>query len=222
MKTLLLSVFALTMAHVSFAQINKGALLVGAGINFNHSNNTSLNAGSQNYDVKNTSFSLYPSVGYFTNDNFMIGMGLGYSYSGLKDDSNDPNSTPYINNRNEFSVNPYVRKYIEISEKLYFRLGASASAGMGSVKRGETAGELKKAMDIFSLGVSISPGLTYFLTPKWALYAQYGNVYYAYEHNKIYSTNNSEFDRESDQNRFGASLSLNSFGLGIQYFLRNE
>ena len=223
MKTVLITLCALTMAHLSYSQINKGALLLEGGLSFSQSDyNNEHNTADMtiSYEGKSTIFSLSPRIGYLTSETFMVGMGIGYSFYGSKIESSDPLSAAAVTNTNIFSISPYVRKYIVLSDKLYLDVTGRLSAGMGWSKDKMNS---EKKDDIFIVGVNIIPGFTYFVNPKWALIANVGRVYYDYSQRKSERTDsNSNSNSKNVDNQFGVSFALNTFGLGVQYYLRNE
>ncbi len=222
MKTVLLSLFALTMAHLSFAQINQGALLVGAGFNFLHFNDVrenQINSQSLTSESNTTNFSFFPSVGYFVKPNLMVGLGLGYQLSNQVS-SNSQTDDELAFNRHTFSISPYVKKYMELNDNLYFNIHVGVLGGFGWMNENYNGTESKS--DFYQLRAAVSPGLTYFLNQKWALFANYGSIFYQFEHKIDYQNNSSDIASTTNSNYFAASFSLNSFSLGIQYFLRNE
>lgn len=69
MKTVILALMVLATAQFSFAQVNKGAVLIGAGLYVNHSNSVRENMiNNQTLKVKgsSTTVGFYPSIGFFT------------------------------------------------------------------------------------------------------------------------------------------------------------
>lgn len=76
--------------------------------------------------------------------------------------------------------------------------------------------------DFYMIGAEIAPGLSYFINAKWALFANYGSLFYQFSHDINYRPGTSEISTTTNRNNFGASFSLNTFDLGIQYFLRTE
>lgn len=221
MKTVLLTLVALTIAHLSHSQINKGALLLEGGLSFSQSEYTddfNSSAISNLYEVKMTQFSLSPRIGYFVNETFLIGIGAGYSFSGTKSESSDSLRLANDRSTNIFSISPYVRKYIVLSDKFYLDVTGRLSAGMGWTKYDMNS---DRTEDVFKVGVDIIPGFTYFVNPKWAVTANFGRIYYDYSQRKSESTDFNSTSKNSD-NQYGVSFALNTFGLGVQYFLRNE
>jgi len=99
MKKVLLTLTAIAgLTIAANAQTEKGKIMVGGQVGFETSK-------VKDIDLKNNSFSINPTVGYFVSDNWAVGTGVGYNWS--KTESNKENSTKV----DAFQVAPFVRKY---------------------------------------------------------------------------------------------------------------
>jgi len=68
---------------------------------------------------------------------------------------------------------------------------------------------------VYSLNVS--PGISYFLSDKWALKTSFGSLFYRRTNAKI--TEGSEGERyELKDSEFGFNFSMDSYSLGIAYY----
>ncbi len=76
--------------------------------------------------------------------------------------------------------------------------------------------------DIFEIGASIGPGLTNFLSDRWAATGRIGSFYYNRTETNLTSSNDSSEERKNVNSSYGFSASLNTFSIGVQYFLRND
>ncbi|WP_244214217.1 hypothetical protein [Pedobacter jejuensis] len=75
MKKLLLSVVGVAgLVYGANAQTEKGKVILGGSVGFN----SSKVEGAAKSDV---SFNVIPSVGFFVDNNFAIGTGVGYTYN---------------------------------------------------------------------------------------------------------------------------------------------
>jgi hypothetical protein len=119
MKKLLL---ILALAVFSFANAQKGTVLVLGGVSF-WSNNESYQAGQS----KSENFNFSPKVGYQFKDNWTVGVETGFSISKNKYNSqeNQPNNQEIINKN--FSAGAFVRYSKSLSQM--FLLYADVGAG---------------------------------------------------------------------------------------------
>jgi hypothetical protein len=113
-------------------------------------------------------------------------------------------------------IGPTVTRYISLREKLYLTVGGGLIAGFGTSKDIETDEKSK----ILSLGLGVRPGVALFLNDSFALSAGIGNLFYSFESEKSEESNvNGETPKDTRHN-YGLSFSLNTFSVGLRYFLR--
>lgn len=146
MKKIFLSA-AMMIAAVSFASAQ---WFVGGSVGFGHNEQgyDMFNFGGINttdfYDekVETTSFNIVPKFGYIFDESWMVGLGLGYSHTKIKD----------VAKQNMYGLNPYVRYTA-------WQVGRFSLAFQGDVTG--YMGELKYDMGgkdkIRSASVAISP-----------------------------------------------------------------
>lgn len=175
------------------AQTSAGTIMLGGGFNF--SSSTEETASD---DLKSSSFSLVPSVGYFVSDNFAIGIDLGF------------NSSKYTNDDKEtsFQFSPYARFYKFLAEEKFAIYGQGGVYFESGKYDPETGNETKTG----AFGIYVAPGFAYFFNEKWALDLQLRGIsFVSYDPDK-----DGDNDKEKDFN-FGA----NSFNptLGFRYFI---
>lgn len=187
--------------------IQKGTWNLGGTFSLNNSNsefdsNTSKNENDQFY------IGFYPRVGYAINNNLIIGLGLGYEY--IDDKTYYSGIENYDSNQNTLVIFPYIKKYFNINEKFSFHL-------QGEFRVSKSWTDSKDLININSnetsnsLFVGIRPGITYFLTKKFALETSIGAL--------GYSTGKHENDNgEGKFNSFNFNLNSNNLLFGLSYY----
>lgn len=197
MKKLLLA-SAVALFGLSNAQIAKGTTFVSGVVGF-------AQESDNNENVKESTFAIVPTVGYFVNTNLAVGLGVGYTNSNEKFEG-DNYTTKDIHEA--IVVEPFVRKYWTLGEKLYFFGQLSVPMQFGNYKYEETGEETTK--DKYnSFGVSVKPGLDYFLNKNWSIEATIGNFGYQttkFDHEGAKSTDN-----------FNFGLNLKEINFGVKY-----
>ena len=141
MKKLFLGAALLLASATSFAQTEKGKLMVGASSDLNFTSTTN----DETDDTTNT-FEVSPQVGYFVADNIAVGLNFGYSNVNPEGDDNSTNT---------IGVGPFARVYFLEEEKI--RPYAQAAYLYNSVKVGDA-----DATDASEIG--LTGGAAYFIT----------------------------------------------------------
>lgn len=213
MKKLLIITFLLTFGIIIGQEkeenlnIQKGTWNLGGTFSLNNSNsefnaNTSKNENDQFY------IGFYPRVGYAINNNLIIGLGLGYEYRDFKTYYSGIEN--YNSNQNTLVVFPYIKKYFNLTEKFSFHL-------QGEFRVSKSWTDSKDLININSnetsniLFVGIRPGITYFLTKKFALETSIGTL--------GYSTGKNEIDNgEGKFNSFDLNFNSNNLLFGLSYY----
>ena len=135
----------------------KNLVFIGGGFN--------LSSDKIKDGAETLSFSITPKIGYFLNDNFALGLGLGYSTS--KRTGNNGNE---VFTSNSWSFDPFARYYVAKTGNLSF-------FGEGSIEiGGSTATDNPK---FFTMAVRVSPALSYNLSDKVSLEANLGGLSYS-------------------------------------------
>lgn len=214
MKKILLA-GAVALFGLSNAQIAKGTTYLSGSVGYSQEE-------SNNGNLKKENFNVLPTVGYFVNTNLAIGLGIGY-----QTEKNTTTTTATLGNTtvvNEsivktpaFVVAPFVRKYWTLSDKLYFfgqlavpmqfgktetETNSVATSG-NTVVTNSTSTEAKYT----KIGVTVKPGLDYFLNKNWSIEATIGEFGYSnYKPKDGDATNNYNF-----------GLNLSSVTFGVKY-----
>jgi hypothetical protein len=200
----------------SYSQVQKGTIVIGGGINLNGNSGNSTNASNYDRNSSNGNFGISGSYEKFVSNITAVGISLGYTYYGSSSEFDYGNGTQeYGTRRNMIQIGPTVTRYISLREKLYLTVGGGFLVGFGTTKDIETDEKSK----IWSLGLGVRPGVAFFLNDNFALSAGIGNLFYSFESEKSEESNvNGETPKDTRHN-YGLSFSLNTFSVGLRYFL---
>lgn len=214
MKKLLLA-GAVALFGLSNAQIAKGTAYISGSVGYSQEE-------SNNGDLKKENFNVLPTVGYFVGTNLAVGLGIGYQ----TEKNTATTTTTFLNttvvNENvtkkpAFVVAPFVRKYWTLSDKLFIfgqlavpmqfgktEVESNSVATTGStVVTNSTSTEAKYT----KIGVTVKPGLDYFLNKNWSIEATIGEFGYSnFKPKDGDATNNYNF-----------GLNLSSVTFGVKY-----
>jgi len=214
MKKLLLA-GAVALFGLSNAQIAQGTAYISGSVGYSQEE-------SNNGDLKKENFNVLPTVGYFVGTNLAVGLGIGYQ----TEKNTATTTTTFLNttvvNENvtkkpAFVVAPFVRKYWTLSDKLFVfgqlavpmqfgktEVEANSVATTGStVVTNSTSTEAKYT----KIGVTVKPGLDYFLNKNWSIEATIGEFGYSnFKPKDGDATNNYNF-----------GLNLSSVTFGVKY-----
>lgn len=198
MRKLILICGALFIGALAQAQIQKGDIQLGGTVSFN---------SNELGDLDNESFSILPQAGLFVSDLTSIGVIIGYnSNSNTVFDQGTGNLEDVKNNL--FVFGAYARFHKSVVDNLYLFLQPALRFGTGENEFAAPA-----VGDINSFNIGLSPGITYFLSPKFAIEMNLGGVSY----------NRNTFDvngNETTSNNFNFNLDLASLGLGLNFYIR--
>lgn len=214
MKKLLIA-SAVALFGLSNAQIAKGTVYLSGSVGYSQQE-------TNNGNVKEENFNVLPRAGFFVAPNLAVGLGLGYQTStdteittsnigGASVVSTDKFKTP------AFVVEPFVRKYWTLGDKLYFfgQLAVPMQFGKaeventtvatfgGTTETTTTSTEAKYT----SVGVTVKPGLDYFLNKNWTIEATIGEFGY----------NNFKPKEGDATNNYNFGLNLSSVTIGVKY-----
>jgi hypothetical protein len=138
-----------------------------------------------------SSFRLAPQAGLFVTDLTSVGLTMSYS-----------------SNSNFFGFGVFSRFHKKVVENFYFYLQPSISYLKGSSESGNSLGSELSILDI-----GIAPGVTYFLSPKFALGMNIGSLNYN-------STTNESGGVKTNREEFTLFMNLNSASFNISYFIK--
>lgn len=224
MKRLLIALNISIISGNLLAQVQKGTILAGGSISYNGTNNKgefSVNSGFVLDEYKRNLIAIRPHIGFFTTESMLLGVGLTYEHNSTerRGSFNGSPSTPFVEKSNLILINPYLTKFSRLTDKFYFTTTINLLVGLGQGKYGEN-GTLET--NIFELRVNITPGLTYFISNKWALRGSIGQLFYNRKQEKIATDIGLSEDPKNVDNNYGLNVSFNTFSIGFQYYLNNN
>lgn len=194
-KSILILMLLTTASFGVYAQAKKGNFSVGGSIGF-----SSFKDEDNEGEYKRTSFGVTPQLGYFLADGVEIGV-LGTLQTSKEEyeAADGPKGT-------DFAVGPYFKYYIFTSNE-NFAFTVQASALFGGTKDEPAVGDPVKGSQFVA---AISPGFSYFFTPKLGLDFQLAGISFVSE------KPNKDLDDKTTEFTFG----IESFSptLGFRYF----
>ncbi|WBV57742.1 outer membrane beta-barrel protein [Chryseobacterium sp. PTM-20240506] len=214
MKKLLLA-SAIALFGLSNAQIAKGTTYLSGSVGYSQEE-------TNNGNLKTENFNVLPTVGYFVNTNLAIGLGVGYQTEKTTATTtttilNTTTVSENITKKPAFVVAPFVRKYWTLSEKLYIfgQLAVPMEFGKTKLENNSvsTSGNTTVSNSTSSeakytqIGVTVKPGLDYFLNKNWSIEATIGEFGY----------NNYKPKDGDATNNYNFGLNLSSVTFGVKY-----
>jgi hypothetical protein len=208
-------------------QTEKGNFAIGGNINYNQKNyNNTGNEYIYSNIIRENTFKINPNIGYFVKKNLEIGVDVFYDYNQQKYKINNfetvqpvnsfvPESTEMLTITSTFGLGAYLNYYVPIIEKLSFSLNNSISFANGKIEKQYSNNVYTpQSGKINGFGLSISPGLIYFISPKLSFQTKFADLHY----NNFKST----FDNSNNSIKlddFGIGTDLSSLLLGINYYI---
>ncbi len=226
MKHLLLTSFTILSFTFSHAQLQKGTMLLEGTFNVSGNSMTdefNLFGGLNDFELRNNSIAIAPRIGWFTNNNLLLGVGLLFQNNTSKNFNffNGTQSVVFITRNNLYSINPYFTKFSPLTDKLYLTTSVNVLIGFGS--ENAELGDQEQAADVFQAGLNIVPGLTYFISEKWGLQASIGQLFFQHRQAKLTTDlGQQQEDPKNTSNNFGLSFSANTYRIGFQYYLTRK
>ncbi|MEG0760559.1 outer membrane beta-barrel protein [Chryseobacterium sp.] len=198
MKKLLIA-SAVALFGLSNAQIAKGTTYVSGTVGYSSTEDNNTNN-------KEDDFKVIPTVGYFVASNVAVGVGVGYA-SNI--DKTDVTGGSRKFTTSSIVVEPFARKYWTLGEKLYIFGQVSVPMAFGDDKEEVTAANVTTSTKekFNSFGVSIKPGLDYFVSKNWTLEATLGDFGYS----------NSKYKNSESVDNYRFGLDLASVSIGVKY-----
>lgn len=207
---------AIALFGLSNAQIAAGTTYLSGSVGYSQQERN-------NGDNKTENFNVLPTVGYFVSNNFAIGLGIGYQTQKETNIVNNfmvPGTTIVTTNETKqpaFVVAPFARKYWTLGDKLYIfgQLAVPMQFGKTEVENTTvtTSGSSVTTVSSSSeakytqVGVTVKPGLDYFLNKNWSIEATIGEFGY----------NNFKPKDGDATNNYSFGLNLSTVTFGVKY-----
>lgn len=149
MKKNVILLILLAISTGSYAQFEKGDIVLGGGVSFSVENTKITGNGSTTESDPVTSYLLMPRFGYLINETLEIGITAGFGKSGYDNGS-------YSSEQSSTSIGIYGRKYFSLNDVLSFYANGGINLGFG-----EYSFSGSEERDFKSTSVLISPGLMF-------------------------------------------------------------
>jgi hypothetical protein len=147
-------------------------------------------------------FELSPAFGYFLNDKYAVGGGIGFISTSQKT-TYDPNQS-FEYESQAITFRAFAKRYFLISDNFYFMMTGSVDFSRG--KQGQNPDKTK----YYSLGLSFKPAFIFFPSPKWGIEGGIGNLGFSHTRN---------LSEEEKYNNF--YLNYGTLYLGFAYYILN-
>jgi hypothetical protein len=154
-KIVLLITCSFIISLISSAQISKGSILLGGGLNYS-------NNDFDNNTNKSRTYGFSPSIGIAVRENKVLGLSLFFSHL-----TNHVSGSPSDAVTNNYGAGIFLRKYLPVGKNFYL-------FGQGNADFNYYKYELKDLLlgrlnEHYALGIRLFPGLSYALTKKFHL-----------------------------------------------------
>lgn len=203
-KISLLVFVSLFLVQVSEAQ----DLFVSGSLNLTTESSEVTSGGTTNEGPTTTTFRLSPKVGYYLNEDFAIGAGIGFS----SNKTTTPGNPETVDKSGFFYLNPFARYYL-LREGNFAVLGEGGlNFGFGSSET-TSGGTTNEGPSESFFQIYAAPMIEYSLTDMVALEASVGIL--------TFETEKTEQDfggttQTSKDNEFGLRLFPNSVNFGVR------
>ncbi|MGD1945808.1 MAG: hypothetical protein ACFB0A_06015 [Croceivirga sp.] len=180
------------------------------------------NNESENEDSFSTndsrSINFRSAVGHTVSDNLIVGLGFGYGRrtQDLDFSANDGAFNNTENTTNTYSVFPYVKKFFGLSKSLAFFIQGEVRYDRSELEQ-ETmnVGQFNRDNNTDSLFVGIRPGMTFFVSKKFAFETNFGSLGYSRFSSEA---NNGDLDSSSTGNSFNFDFNPSNLFFGLSYY----
>lgn len=203
---LILATVLCSSASYLQAQISKGTSLLGGSIQFNSNNSESTNNG---YKDKNSLFRVSPTYGVFIKQNLAIGGELSYANINSTTSTSGNWGSQYEKRKeNRYGASVFLRHYKNLGRSgfylfLHDRLGAEISR----IKTKNVWDAPYRNSKGYNIGLSVSPGIAYAVTPKFHIETGLNNLLYVnYSNTKNEAEQSSAIVSKSSNFNAGASI----------------
>lgn len=191
MKKVLFLIFVTTFSSAIYSQstvegFSKGSLFAGGQVSFS----------SEKFDENEArGFSFNPRIGYFLSNNLAVGVNVGFATS------KEEQGVVIKSDFSSTSFGVFGRYYFTPANKfsVFGNLGANYST--------TTNKTLNPDLKINGFGVSLSPGINYFISKKIAIETSIGLL--------SYSTSKPDIDGAESTNSFDFNLGLDNLSFGL-------
>jgi hypothetical protein len=220
----------LTICFYAQAQINKGAMFVGASIsaNANRTNNSAPDTIVYNNANNYTSVGGVLSVGKFVSDNLLLGVFGGYQYSRSEFIVNPSNPGSALYRKSEstsysYSGGAFMRTYKMLGKShfaVYGQMNVSCGSWQTKVRNSNNLPSAYGFSDqnSFSINAALNPGIVYFFGKHFAVDATVGSVGCSWTKTKSTGSTITSSESTSVGLNSNFNINLSSISVGVNFY----
>lgn len=162
------------------AQVSKGSMMFGGslGANITMESTTKTTGASDVKTAGYTNWNFSPTGGYFIADGLAVGLMLDVSSTKVGSATQGTASENIM--RSGMGVGLFARKYMTVTDKVYLhgQAGLMYSSTSETNRVPDGANSLKDGTKVTgsNIGINITPGITYFVAPKWGIDFSLNNI----------------------------------------------
>ncbi|MCX3266619.1 outer membrane beta-barrel protein [Pedobacter agri] len=224
-KQLLLLAVLCTAAFTSIAQTDKGNTIIGGSIGYGKDELRPVS--TMNYGAsESTFFNVLPRVGHFFSKNLAIGLSIGYDerknvVEQFFTVGNSPLISTSIQRDKSFNVGPFVRYYVDITDKFKFFGQANFDVAFGKTNQSLSGTGSFNYQSVESksttYNASINPGFAFFPAKKWAIEFSFPLLAYSKRNDKSDENYQNAIAFDSNSFTFGLNTFVPSLGFNFHF-----
>lgn len=171
----LLTLIVLITPLLSYAQLEKGMFLLSGNVSYQKN-------GYDNPSIVTTTdltkIELTPYIGYLVSPK--VAVGLLANYQKTKQEYTISNVfSPSSSTQDAFMAGPFVRFYQPITERFFFFAQGDIQFGRGTGESVIADGSSVSKAKMTATAVAVRPGISYFVSRRWAIELILGSVSYS-------------------------------------------
>jgi hypothetical protein len=211
MKTTMFSLFFSLLAFSLPAQIlDQGNLIMGAKLGLSASDskvtNTVGNEEEKGEGPSAVQLNIAPNIGYFVLDNFVVGMGMDYTFSVIEEPNRDRTED------SDLLFGPFLRYYFPIGKDMAIFM--ETDFGFGNATDQQYIGEEIESVQTTITAVGLGPGFTIFSSDAIGIEAVFK---YNYSSSSFKTKSGGvETKTTTDTNQFDISIGLQFYFAGMR------
>ena len=222
LKLVFFIVIATCISRSSIAQISKGYLTLGGSLGANITLDSKSTIGPLSSSTPGyIQWNFSPAVGFCITDEIVIGVGLNIDSKFTNQVSSLDNSKTENIMASGIGANLTFRKYNKIKSNIYYHtqvgVGYAIQTGTNRIPLGTDDLINGGKFLTRSINVTVNPGLTYFVSSKWAIDFSLNNILaFTYRTSKYFDYGPEDIVEIDGSLSFGYGLTPT---LGVFYFL---
>lgn len=199
-KLLLLSVLAFGWVGAQKLQVPQGTQFITGQVGYSFNEDKAAN-------TENSTFRFLPTYGYYFAPDWTIAGSIGYKETTDKKFDNNHNLLSKTSS-NAVVIIPSLRKFWVLDERLSLFAQLDVPLEFGNAKTHIM--DASSSNSYFSYGVSLKPGVDYFLAKRWKIYATVG---------ELGLSKTSSKDKTINRNSGNFALNMSAINFGLKFMI---